>query len=406
MGSSQYFFFFLLFDLFYLISTVLVKELVVKLDNAASPLRAGSQESGAEVKGVLLLAEAASGDDADTGGLKEAHAVELIGRAAFGLGGFGGLLGEGDGREEVHGALRLGALDALHLTKGLVQSGGALLETSKDAVVLLLVELIRGLTLLRRVHHELDEALADDGGAEHDGDELVDVGLDLGVESAELKVATSVTALANHALGDGVERSKLEAVELAGVLLLELTEDSLEAVELANEDICLVDLVGHNNEVLLVGELKDGTDVLLGQRGTGRVAGVDDDDASDVDTVGLGLFIGAADRLEVGAPVLGLVEVVGDGSGVDEREGGGVEGVLRDGDENTGVGSGADDMEESVHTGGGAGREVDFGGIGRVAIAACWRLVRRGSARKKENNSRSRNLATLSRIAGTPVLAL
>lgn len=99
----------------------------------------------------------------------------------------------------------LRALNALHLGKGLVQGGGALAETLVDPGVLLVVQLVRGLTLLGRVDHELDEALADDGRTEHDGDELVDVGLDLGVEANKLEVAAAVTALANHALGDAVE---------------------------------------------------------------------------------------------------------------------------------------------------------------------------------------------------------
>lgn len=352
--------------------SVLVEELLVELDDAANPLGAGGQEGGSEVEGALLLAETGAGDDADTGGLEEAHAVELVGLPALGGGGLGGLLGEGDGGEEVHGALGSGALDALHLVKGLVQGVGTLAETLEDSVVLLLVELVRGLALLGGVDHELDDALSDDGGAEHDGDELVDVGLDLGVEVDELKVTTTVTALADHALGDTVERGELEAVELAGVLLLEASEDGLEAVELANKDVGLVDLVGHDDQVLLVGELEDGADVLLGERGAGGVAGVDDDDASDVGALLDGLVVRGTDDVEVGSPVLGLVKEVGNSLGVEEGEGGSVERVLGDGDEDAGVGVGADGVEESVHTGRGTGGEVDLGGVGREAITA-WK---------------------------------
>jgi hypothetical protein len=44
-----------------------------------------------------------------------------------------------------------------------------------------------------------------------------------------------------------VKRSELKAVELAGILLLELAEDLLETVELADKDVCLVNLISHND---------------------------------------------------------------------------------------------------------------------------------------------------------------
>ena len=274
---------------------VLVHKLVVELDNASGPLSSGGEERGPEVQGVLLLAEAGPGDDADTRLLDEAHAVELVGGAALGLGGLDGAGGQVDGGEEVHGALGRGALDALHLGEGGVQGGGALAQALEDAVVLGAVLFVRGLAHLRRVDHELDQALADDGGAEHDGHELVDVGLHLRVEADELKVAAAVAALADHALRDGMERGELNAVVGAGLLLLHAAQDGLEALELANKDVGLVDLVGHDDEVLLLGEIDDGTDVLLGERGTRGVAWVDDDDAADVDAVGRGLLVGGAD---------------------------------------------------------------------------------------------------------------
>lgn len=350
---------------------VLLHELLVELDNPSSPLGAGGQESGTEVQAALLLPEAGTGHDADTRRLEEAHAVELIRGAALGGGGLAGLGGQGDRWEEVHGALGLAALDALHLGEGLVEGGGALAQALKDAVVLLAVELVRGLTGLGGVDHDLDEALADDGGAEHDGDELVNVGLDLRVEADELEVAAAVAALADHALGDAVEGGELDAVVLSRVLLLQLAKDLLEAVELANEDVGLVDLVGHDDEVLLAGELEDGADVLLGEGGTRGVTGVDDYDAAHVDAIGLGLLVCAADGVQVGTPVLGLIEVVGDAGSVEDGEGGGIEGVLWDGDQDTGVGSGADGVEEGVDAGGGTGGEVDVGRVRGEAVTLC-----------------------------------
>lgn len=121
---------------------VLLQELTVELDNAVNPLGAGSEEGGSEVKGALLLAETGASDDADTGGLEETHAVELIGGSALSLGGLSSLCRECDGREEVHGTLGLAALDTLHLVKGLVEGVGTLSETLEDAAELLVVELV------------------------------------------------------------------------------------------------------------------------------------------------------------------------------------------------------------------------------------------------------------------------
>lgn len=289
-----------------------------------------------------------------------------------------------------------------------MESDCTLLQTVEDAVVLLLVEFVRGLTLARGVDHEFDEALADDGGAEHDRDELVDLGLNLGVETAELEVAATVTALTDHALGNTVEGSELETVVgTVRVLLLKLPENALEAVELALEDVGLVDLIGHHDEVLLVGEVEDGADVVLRERRAGGVARVDDDNGTDIGAVGLGLFVGTADRLEVGAPVLGLIEVVGNACCVEDGEGGGVERVLRDRDEDAGVGSGANDVKQGVDTGGGTGGEVDLGGVGGEAISAWyWVSVNVTACKSRPVCLRSRNLAMLSLMAGTPEEAL
>lgn len=357
-------------------SSELVHELLVELLDAADPLGAGGQEGGAEVQAALPLAEAGAGDDADAGGLEQAHAVELVGGAALLLGGLGGLGRDVDGGEQVHGALGLAALDALHVLEGLVQGKGALLEAVEDLAVLLVVELKRRLALLGRVDHELDQALADDGGAQGDGDELVDLGLDLGVEADQLKVATAVAALAHHALGDGVQRCELDALVLVRVLLLELEQDLAERVEGAEEDVGLVDLIGHDDQVLLDGKVDHGADVALGERSTRRVTGVDDDDGPNIGAAALGLFVRGLDLLEGGAPVGRLVKVVGDTRGVEDRQRGGIQGVLGDGNEDSRVGAGAYGVEESVDTRRGTGREVDVSRVSSEAVAL-YRCVSR-----------------------------
>lgn len=113
----------------------------MELGDSVNPLSSGSKESGTEVQRALLLSESAARDDADTGGLEQSHAVKLVRRAVLRLSSLNSLLGQGDGGEEIHGALGLAALDTLHLLKGLVKSSGALTETVGNCVILLVVEL-------------------------------------------------------------------------------------------------------------------------------------------------------------------------------------------------------------------------------------------------------------------------
>jgi hypothetical protein len=118
-----------------------------------------------------------------------------------------------------------------------------------------------------------------------------------------------------------------------------------------------------------------GVDVGLGQRRARRVARVDDDDGAHVDALGAGVHDGGLEGGDVGAPGLRLVEVVGHALGVDHGERGRVERVLRDRDEHAGRGARADDVQQRVDAGGGAGGEVDVRRVGGEAVAACTRNV-------------------------------
>ena len=59
----------------------------------------------------------------------------------------------------------------------------------------------------------------------------------------------------------------------------------------------------------------------------------------------MSLVDGGLEGLDVGGPVVGLIEVVWDALGIQKREGSGVEWVLWDWDENAGVWAGADDIQ-------------------------------------------------------------
>lgn len=194
----------------------------------------------------------------------------------------------------------------------------------------------------------------------------------LGVKADHLVVATTVAALADHALGDTVQRSKLDVVELTILVPwagLQVAEALLKASKLALKHIGLVDFVGKDDKVFLGSKLDHRLDRLGLQRSTGGVARVDDSDGTDVDTLSLGLAKCLTDAGHIGAPRILLVQVVRNALGVEKAEGGGVERVLRNRDQDTSVGRGADDSHESVDTSTGASRKVDVGRVGRVSIS-------------------------------------
>jgi hypothetical protein len=167
-------------------SAELLHKLAVELLNPTHPLRTRRQESRPEMQRALLLPKPTTRHNADAGSLEQAHAVELVRVLAGLLGGVDGLLRQRYGREQVHGARGRGAGHALHLLEGVVQGVGAGFEAGKDVVVFFLVLRVRGGAFLRWVHHYFDHALADDGGAEHDADEFVDLFDNLGGDDVRI----------------------------------------------------------------------------------------------------------------------------------------------------------------------------------------------------------------------------
>jgi hypothetical protein len=265
--------------------------------------------------------------------------------------------------------LRLLDLDALHALEGVIQGVSALAETLRDTSVFLLIKLIAGLPLDRRVDHALEQALCDDRRAQANADKLVDLLLDQRIEANELEVTTAVAALTDHTLGDTVQRDQLDVVVLTGLLLLQLAQALLEGDELALEDVGLVDLVGNNDQTLLSGDIKDLLDVVGAQGGSGRVTRVDDDNGTHVDRGGLGLLDRLEDRIDVGSPGLLLFEEIRHAAGVQQGEGCGIERVLRDRDQNTGAFVVTDDAQESADTGRGTSSQEQVLGVGREAVA-------------------------------------
>ena len=242
------------------------------------------------------------------------------------------------------------------------------MQTLTNAVVFLLVELIAGLTLLRGVHHELEQTLTDDGRAQANANELVDLRRNLGVESHQLEVSTALTALADHTLGHTVQGGQFNVVVLAGELVLQLTQALLERSELALEDVGLVDLIGEDDQLLLGGEVDHALDVRGAKGGTRGVTRVDDHNGADVSASRASLRQRGANGVHVGTPGPLFLEVVGDALSVEEGEGGSVQGVLGNRDEHASVGAIADDAQEGVHTGRGTGAQEQVLRVGGVAI--------------------------------------
>lgn len=150
----------------------------------------------------------------------------------------------------------------LHLLENLKERIRPLLQPVENPIILLAIKLITLLTLLGRVNHELHNALTDNRGTELNANELVHLIRNLLIESTKLKVPATMSAFANHALGYTVQRSEFDVVVFARGLFLQVPECFFEGDEFSEEDVGLVDFVGHDDEFLLRGEFQNGFDVV------------------------------------------------------------------------------------------------------------------------------------------------
>ena len=147
--------------------------------------------------------------------------------------------------------LRILTLNTLHLLESFVESSRSLLKTSEYAVPFFLVQRVTRLPLFRWVDHHLNQTLSHDRCAQADRHKLVDLLHDLRIEATELEVSSTVPALSNHTLRDAVQRRKLHVLVLLRIGLLHAPQHTLETVEFPNEHVSLVDLVCHDDQLLL-----------------------------------------------------------------------------------------------------------------------------------------------------------
>lgn len=151
----------------------------------------------------------------------------------------------------------------------------------RDLLCILLVALV---ALLRRVHHEIHADLALQARAELDGRELVDLIHCSLVKVDNLEEASSATAFSDLALRKRVERDELEIV---GIRLAHLLYDLLERVKRPMrlvENVGLVYLVRHEDELLLICKSDNVLHLLESETLSRRVARIDDDECTHVCT--------------------------------------------------------------------------------------------------------------------------
>lgn len=151
--------------------------------------------------------------------------------------------------------LRILALNSLHLFERLEECSRSVLQALENTVVFLLIQRITRIPFHWRIDLHLDKALTNDGRTQADTDEFVDLRRDFRIEAYELKIASSVSALADHTFRDAIQGREFEIIEFAvGVLLLQISEAFLEGVEFAFEDVGLIYFVCEDDELFFCGE--------------------------------------------------------------------------------------------------------------------------------------------------------
>ena len=323
----------------------------------------GRKNSGADVVSTLFLTETRTRDADDTSLLKEIEAVHEIGSLTLLLGLFNGLRRHSESEVGVESTINREAGDAIEA----VQSGGELLGTDlegvEDTVLLLLEELVGGITGLGRVDHDVHGVLTIDVGAAADGEELVEFSTDVLGEVDHFEVTTAATAFTPVTLGGGVEGDQL-AVEL------QVAHDLLEGDELITRavDVFLVDFISKNSNVLAGADLADVLNVGTGEALTGGVTGVDGSDGLHGETLGASALDGLLNISDIESPIVLLAQVVRLILTTEDVNGGGVERILRNGDEDTVGGLVNEELESILNSLRGTVGQENVLGVARITV--------------------------------------
>ena len=158
--------------------------------------------------------------------------------------------GEGDPRESVHRARDARAMDARYPIEAFCENGGAGAELRHDVVALGDVEGAAGAPFMGRSHHAIGDDLAGQVGTEADRLELGYLVDDLAGDIAYLHVPAAMPALADEALGGGVEG---EEGDVRDAHLGHHPREGIEA-EVGEVHVLLVHLVGEDGKIVGAGE--------------------------------------------------------------------------------------------------------------------------------------------------------
>ena len=304
----------------------------------------------------FFLPKPAPRNHADSSVVQQFERVECIGLLAD----LGRCLDRGSGEANAWKQIECaGRVNAGHARERIQARGhriGALPQRSVRRVRLCLPERVAGVARARRAHHAVDADLPGDGRTEADGGHLVEERDDILANVGALKIAAAPAALAGDALGDGVEGDEGHGA------LVERAEDLLEGRERvrgALVQVGLVDLVGEQDEVVRGAEADELLHRGLVEHRACRVARVDDHERAGLDALADGVCDRLLDRGRGGGPAGLLVEVVGYADALVRGERGGVERVLRDGDEDAGLGARDEHREQQRHARGCASGQED-----------------------------------------------
>jgi hypothetical protein len=225
------------------------------------------------------------------------------------------------------------------------------------------VDTFVGLTTAGRwIDHKLNCHLTDCVGAQFETLQLVEDGLRLRTHVVQLVVAATEAALAKHALGNRVDRNHLN---LVAVLPAHLVQDLAQGDELTllGVHVLLVDLVGHDEDVVLVAELDNLFEVAAAHDLTRGVSWVDHDNGAGNEPRLSTVVDLLLEGLSVQGPALIFLQVVGQESSVSEGKKRGVKGVLRNRHQDTIMGVSNQGLERSLHAFGSAISQVNIFGI-------------------------------------------
>ena len=305
---------------------------------------------------TLFLPKSAPRHNTDAGLVQQLERVERIGllsRLTCGLDRGGG---QANAWVQIERARRVDAGYALERIEARCHRLGALRERGMRRVRLGLPERVAGVGGAWWADHAVNTDLAAEWRAEADGDHLVQEREDVVGHVGALEVSAAPAALARDALGDGVEGEEGDArVERADDLF-----ERGERVGGARVQVRLVDFVREQDEVVLLAETDEALHRRLVEQCARRVARVDDHERFGFDTV---LIDRLADRgfdVRRGRrPVRLFVEVVGDPHALVRRERRRVQRVLRDRNEDAGLGARDERRDEQRHTRGGASGQED-----------------------------------------------